>query len=60
MLKYSMANINLNMDLNMLEAPLSVYMKVSTACMLDCVFCSQKCNQIENMELDLAKHNCPS
>lgn len=55
-----MANINLNMDLNMLEAPLSVYMKVSTACMLDCVFCSQKCNQIENMELDLAKHNCPS
>lgn len=56
MLKYSMANINLNMDLNVLEAPLSVYMKVSTACMLDCVFCSQKCNQIEHMDLDLAKH----
>lgn len=55
MIKYELANINLNMNLHTLSMPLSVYLKITDACMLDCIFCSQKCFSKSTMDINLVK-----
>lgn len=54
MIKYALANVNLDLDLNTLSSPISAYMKITDACMLDCIFCSQKCAG-KVMDLEIAK-----
>lgn len=55
-IKYTLANANLRMDLNIFESPLTAYLKVTDRCMLNCIFCSQHCNCADDMSLELAQN----
>lgn len=56
MIEYKPANANLSFDINTLEYPLSVYLKITDRCQLSCSFCSQKCNLNGDMDLVFAKN----
>lgn len=57
MLKYESVNLEKKYKIKKIRYPISVYMKITTECMLKCDFCSQKCsveNKINN-EMDFEK-----
>lgn len=54
--KYESANIRKKIDLKTLKAPISVYMKITSKCMLNCKFCSQaENNSCSDMDIEFAK-----
>lgn len=55
MLKYVSTSINKNMNLKTLKYPISVYLKLTTKCMLKCEFCSQAGKAIDEINLEDAK-----
>ena len=48
-------NINKRINLDTLEYPVTVYLKVTSCCNLNCNFCSQYNNPKKNMNIDKAK-----
>lgn len=55
MIKYVSTSINRNMNLKTLKYPISVYLKLTTNCMLKCEFCSQAGKIIDEIKLEDAK-----
>lgn len=52
---YESINISSNYSLNTITTPISVYMKITSKCMLKCIFCSQSDNIIQEMDFGFAK-----
>lgn len=55
MIKYVSTSINRKMNLKTLKYPISVYLKLTTNCMLKCEFCSQAGKIIDEIKLKDAK-----
>lgn len=53
--KYEKANLREKLDMKTLRYPISVYLKITTNCMLNCEFCSQYGKKVEELDIDLAK-----
>ena len=54
--KYKTVDTRRKIDLKTLKNPVSVYMKITSKCMLSCKFCSQsENNNYGDMDIDLAK-----
>lgn len=52
---YKSLNINAKYSLGALRYPLVAYLKITTKCMLNCTFCSQSEEVVQNMDLKFAK-----
>ncbi len=56
--KYGNVDTRKKIDLKTLKNPISVYMKITSKCMLSCKFCSQsENNSFVDMDFELAKKN---
>ncbi|MDO5557409.1 MAG: radical SAM protein [Clostridia bacterium] len=51
MIKYEVSDINRNLKLQNIKYPTSIYLKITTECMLKCNFCSQSNSENEFMKL---------
>lgn len=55
MLKYGATDVNRKFDLATIKYPLSVYMKITGRCMLECEFCSQYGSVYKDMDINDGK-----
>ena len=53
--KYEKSDLREKIDMKTLKYPISVYLKITTNCMLNCEFCSQYGKIVEELDIDLAK-----
>jgi len=56
MLKYEPIDIKRVFEMKNIEYPISVYLKITTECMLNCNFCSQAGKKVEFMKLEKVKN----
>lgn len=52
---YEPINISSAYSLNTITTPISAYIKITSKCMLNCIFCSQSDNVIQEMDFEFAK-----
>lgn len=53
---YEPVNIKAKYSLDTLDMPISAYIKITSKCMLNCIFCSQSDEEKAELDFDFAKH----